>query len=116
MSATALSLSQGTRAHSLILPRFRRAASGKTRRALERIENIGLEPLLPKAHFFPSPAARARGIKGGRRRTLNEAKRQRLYNLYDETNPNGIRKYAVKEVCEMMGVSKSTLYAYLAQR
>lgn len=61
-------------------------------------------------------AARARGIKGGRRRALNEAKRQRLYNLYNEINPNGTRKYAIKEICEMMGISKSTLYAYLGQR
>lgn len=61
-------------------------------------------------------AARARGIKGGRRRALNEAKRQRLYNLHDETNPDGSRKYAIKEICEMTGISKSTLYTYLGQR
>ncbi len=61
-------------------------------------------------------AARARGIKGGRRRALNESKRQRLYKLYDETNPDGSRKYAIKEICEMMSISKSTLYAYLSQR
>lgn len=61
-------------------------------------------------------AARARGIKGGRRRALNESKRQRLYKLYDEVNPDGSRKYAIKEICEMMGISKSTLYTYLGQR
>jgi DNA invertase Pin-like site-specific DNA recombinase len=61
-------------------------------------------------------AARARGKKGGRRRVLDEARRQRLYKLYDEVNPGGSKKYAIKETCEMMGISKSTLYAYLAQR
>jgi DNA invertase Pin-like site-specific DNA recombinase len=61
-------------------------------------------------------AARARGKKGGRRRALDEARRQRLYKLYDEVNPDGSKKYAIKEICEMMDISKSTLYAYLAQR
>ena len=61
-------------------------------------------------------AARARGMMGGRRRALDEAKCQRLYKLYDETNPDGSRKYAIKEICEMMGISKSTLYDYLAKR
>lgn len=61
-------------------------------------------------------AARARGIKGGRRRALNESKRQRLYKLYDETNSDGSKKYAIKEICEMMSISKSTLYTYLGQR
>ena len=50
---------------------------------------------------------------GGCRRVLNEAKRHRLYKLYDEVNPDGSKKYAIKEICEMMNVSKSTLYAYL---
>jgi DNA invertase Pin-like site-specific DNA recombinase len=61
-------------------------------------------------------AARARGKKGGRRRALDEPKRQRLYKLYDEVNPDGSKKYAIKEICEMMGISKSTLYSYLGQR
>lgn len=61
-------------------------------------------------------AARARGIKGGRRRALNEAKRQRLYKLYNEVNHDGSRTYAIKEICEMMGISKSTLYTYMIQR
>ena len=61
-------------------------------------------------------AARARGKKGGRRHALDETRRQRLYKLYDETTPDGSKKYAVKEICEMMGISKSTLYTYLGQR
>ncbi len=61
-------------------------------------------------------AARARGKKGGRRHALDEARRQRLYKLYDETNADGSKEYAVKEICEMMKISKSTLYTYLGQR
>jgi predicted transcriptional regulator YheO len=36
--------------------------------------------------------------------------------LYDETNADGSRKYAIKEICEMMGISRSSLYRYLGQR
>jgi DNA invertase Pin-like site-specific DNA recombinase len=61
-------------------------------------------------------AARARGKKGGRRKALDEEKAQRLYKLYDETNVDGSRKYAINEICEMMGISRSSLYRYLGQR
>ena len=61
-------------------------------------------------------AARARGKKGGRRKMLDGEKAQRLYKLYDETNDDGSKKYAIKEICEMIGVSRSTLYRYLEER
>jgi DNA invertase Pin-like site-specific DNA recombinase len=61
-------------------------------------------------------AARARGKKGGRRKVLDEEKAQRLYKLYDEVNGDGSRKYAIKEICEMIGISRSSLYRYLGQR
>ena len=61
-------------------------------------------------------AARARGKKGGRRRALNEEQARRLYQLYDDTDSDGHKKYTVKETCEMMGVSRSTLYSYLGER
>jgi len=61
-------------------------------------------------------AARARGKKGGRRKTLDKEKTERLYKLYDETNTDGSRKYAIKEICEMMGISRSSVYRYLGQR
>jgi DNA invertase Pin-like site-specific DNA recombinase len=48
-------------------------------------------------------AARARGKKGGRHRALDFEKTQRLYSLYDEANADGSKKYAIKEICEMMG-------------
>jgi DNA invertase Pin-like site-specific DNA recombinase len=35
-------------------------------------------------------AARARGKKGGRRRALDEKRAQRLYQLYDDTDTNGL--------------------------
>ena len=41
---------------------------------------------------------------------------QRLYQLDDGTDPDGRKKYTIKETCEMMGISKSTLYAYLEQK
>lgn len=55
-------------------------------------------------------AARARGRRGGRPRALDEKKTQLLYQLYDE------RKRTVKEICEVLDISKSTLYAYLQRR
>ena len=61
-------------------------------------------------------ATRARGKKGGRRRALNEEQKQRLYQLYDDSSLDGGKKYTVKEICEMMGISRSTLYSYLGER
>ena len=55
-------------------------------------------------------AARARGRVGGRPRKLDAKKTELAYRLYDE------KKYAVKEICQMLGVSKPTLYAYLVRR
>jgi DNA invertase Pin-like site-specific DNA recombinase len=58
-------------------------------------------------------AARARGRLGGRPKTkaLNDSKkRERLYSLYDS------RQYPVKDICEMMGISRGTLYRYLGER
>ena len=55
-------------------------------------------------------AARARGRKGGRPKALDAKKSELLYQLYDE------KKHAIGELCNIMGISKSTLYAYLDQR
>ena len=55
-------------------------------------------------------AARARGRKGGRPKALNTKKIELLYELYDS------KKHTVKEICEMMGISKPTLYSYLRER
>ena len=55
-------------------------------------------------------AARARGRLGGRPRKLNAKKTELAYQLYDE------KKYTIKEICQVLEVSKPTLYAYLARR
>lgn len=54
-------------------------------------------------------AARARGRKGGRRQVLNDHKKEVAIKLYHE------REHTVEEVCKMMGISKPTLYRYVAQ-
>jgi len=55
-------------------------------------------------------AARARGRKGGRPRILDATKVDLAYRLYDE------KKHTIKEICQILGISKPTLYAYLQQR
>ena len=52
-------------------------------------------------------AARARGRKGGRPKKLDKEKRELAKKLYTE------KQYSIKQICEMIGVSKSTLYSYL---
>ena len=52
-------------------------------------------------------AARARGRKGGRPKSLDADKRALAVQLYEE------RKHTVKQICEMMGISKPTLYKYI---
>ena len=52
-------------------------------------------------------AVRARGRRGGRPKSLDAAKRAIAVNLYDE------KKHSVKEIREVMGVSKPTLYKYI---
>ena len=52
-------------------------------------------------------AARARGRKGGRPKRLNDKKRKLAVQLYRDG------KHSVDEVCQMMGISKPTLYSYV---
>ncbi len=52
-------------------------------------------------------AARARGRKGGRPKVLDANKQALVRKLYDE------KQHTVKEICQMLGIAKSTLYAYL---
>ena len=53
-------------------------------------------------------AARARGRKGGRPKALDESKRGLAVRLYLE------RRHTVREICNLMGISKPTLYSYVA--
>ncbi len=55
-------------------------------------------------------AARARGKMGGRPKALDTKKTELLYRLYDE------KKHSIQELCDLVGVSKSTLYSYLRER
>ena len=52
-------------------------------------------------------AARIRGRKGGRPKSLNKDKQALAVKLYDD------KKHTVNQVCEMMGISKTTLYKYI---
>lgn len=52
-------------------------------------------------------AARARGRKGGRPKALDADKRVLAVQLYQE------KKHTVKRICQMMGISKPTLYEYI---
>ena len=52
-------------------------------------------------------AARARGRKGGRPPSLDAEKRKLAIKLYNDKN------YSVNQVCQVMGISKPTLYKYV---
>lgn len=54
-------------------------------------------------------AARARGRLGGRPKALDPAKRKLAVRLYQE------RQHGIREICRIMGISKPTLYKYLAE-
>lgn len=54
-------------------------------------------------------AARARGHKGGRPKALDPAKRSLAVKLYTE------RQHTIGEICKLMGISKPTLYNYIAE-
>ena len=52
-------------------------------------------------------AARARGSNGGRPLKLDEKKRELAIKLYNE------RERSIKEICQIMGISRPTLYSYI---
>ena len=54
-------------------------------------------------------AARARGKKGGRQKALDRSKRELAAQLYHE------RQRSIDEICTLMGISKPTLYKYVAE-
>ena len=53
-------------------------------------------------------AARARGRTGGRPQKLNSKQIELARKLYQE------KQHSIKEICELVGVSRPTLYRYLA--
>jgi len=54
-------------------------------------------------------AARARGRLGGRPRLLKDNEKALAVRLHRE------RRHSIAEICTMMGISRSTLYNYLAE-
>ena len=54
-------------------------------------------------------AARARGRVGGRSKRLGEEQRRHAVELYRS------RQRTVKEICALVGISRSTLYAYVEE-
>lgn len=54
-------------------------------------------------------AARARGRLGGRPKALDLNKRQLAVKLYND------REHSIDKICQMMGISKPTLYNYVAE-
>lgn len=54
-------------------------------------------------------AARARGRLGGRRKRLDAGQRRHAVELYRS------RKHTVREICRLIGISRSTLYAYVEE-
>jgi DNA invertase Pin-like site-specific DNA recombinase len=52
-------------------------------------------------------AARSRGRKGGHPEALDAEKRKLLIDLYEQ------KKTPVNTLCELMGISKPTLYTYV---
>ena len=53
-------------------------------------------------------AARARGRKGGRRKKLGEKQRAVAVDLYRQ------KKHTIDEICKAVGISRPTLYKYVA--
>jgi len=53
-------------------------------------------------------AARARGRQGGRPHKLIQNRRQLVVDLYKS------KKHSIKQICEMVGISKPTLYKYIS--
>lgn len=54
-------------------------------------------------------AARARGHIGGRPKALSPVKRKLAVKLYTEG------EHTISEICRLMGISKPTLYNYIAE-
>lgn len=54
-------------------------------------------------------AARARGKLGGRKKSLNAKERRRAVETYQRKN------HTVRQICEMMNITKPTLYAYIKE-
>jgi DNA invertase Pin-like site-specific DNA recombinase len=55
-------------------------------------------------------SARTRGRQGGRPKRLPENKRELVAKLYAS------KEHSIKEICQIMGISKPTLYKYIREQ
>ncbi|MCM3924007.1 recombinase family protein [Frankia sp. AiPs1] len=60
-------------------------------------------------------AARARGRPGGQKPKLGPRQVQLAREMYDETGPDGRRKYTVQQIADEFGVTRPTIYRHLDQ-
>ncbi|ONH32841.1 recombinase family protein [Pseudofrankia asymbiotica] len=60
-------------------------------------------------------AARARGRTGGQKPKLGPRQVQLARQMYDETGPDGRRKYTVQQIADEFGVTRPTVYRHLTQ-
>ena len=88
------SIGTGTSTGKLIFHIFGALAEFERNLIIERT-NAGLQ------------AARARGIKGGRKRKLDASKQKTAQTMYDSKN------HSIKDICETLKITKPTLYKYL---
>ena len=58
-------------------------------------------------------AARARGRTGGQKPKLRPRQIKLAREMYDETGPDGKRKYTVQQIADEFGVSRPTIYRHL---
>ena len=59
-------------------------------------------------------AARARGRTGGQRPKLTPRQAKLARQMYDETGPDGRRKYTVQQIADEFAVTRPTVYRHLA--
>jgi DNA invertase Pin-like site-specific DNA recombinase len=60
-------------------------------------------------------AARARGRTGGQKPKLGPRQAKLARRMYEETGPDGRRRYTVQQIAEEFGVSRPTIYRHLAK-
>ena len=58
-------------------------------------------------------AARARGRTGGQKPKLTPRQARIAQQMYDETGPDGKRRYTVAQIAAEFGVTRPTIYRHL---
>ena len=58
-------------------------------------------------------AARARGRTGGQKPKLTPRQARIAQQMYDETDPDGHRRYTVSQIAAEFGVTRPTIYRHL---